>query len=81
MATPALQHRIQTTLDELRPYLKADGGDIRLVELTDDLVVRIELLGACADCSMINMTLKGGVESALKKAAPELKAIEAINLV
>ncbi len=81
MATPDLQHRIQSTLDELRPYLKADGGDIRLVEITDDLVVRIELLGACADCSMINMTLKGGVESALKKAAPELKAIEAINLV
>ena len=81
MATPDLQHRIQTTLDELRPYLKADGGDIRLVEITDDLVVRIELLGSCADCSMINMTLKGGVESALKKAAPELKAIEAINLV
>lgn len=81
MTTPDLQHRIQTTLDELRPYLKADGGDIRLVEITDDLVVRIELLGACADCSMINMTLKGGVESALKKAAPELKAIEAINLV
>ena len=81
MATTDLQHRIQTTLDELRPYLKADGGDIRLVEITDDLVVRIELLGACADCSMINMTLKGGVESALKKAAPELKAIEAINLV
>ena len=81
MATPDLQHRIQSTLDELRPYLEADGGDIRLVEITDDLVVRIELLGACADCSMINMTLKGGVESALKKAAPELEAIEAINLV
>ena len=45
MATPDLQHRIQTTLDELRPYLKADGGDIRLVEITDDLVVRIELWG------------------------------------
>ena len=81
MATPDLQTRVETTLDELRPYLKADGGDIRLVEITEELVVRIELLGACADCSMINMTLKGGVESALKKAAPELKAIEAINLV
>ena len=81
MATPDLQKRIQSTLDELRPYLEADGGDIRLVEITDDLVVRVELMGACADCSMINMTLKGGVESALKKAAPELKAIEAINLV
>ncbi|MDA9756335.1 NifU family protein [Flavobacteriales bacterium] len=81
MATPDLQTRVETTLEELRPYLKADGGDIRLVEITEELVVRIELLGACADCSMINMTLKGGVESALKKAAPELKAIEAINLV
>ena len=81
MATPDLQTRVETTLEELRPYLKADGGDIRLVEITEELVVRIELLGACADCSMINMTLKGGVESSLKKAAPELKAIEAINLV
>ena len=81
MATPDLQTRVEITLEELRPYLKADGGDIRLVEITEELVVRIELLGACADCSMINMTLKGGVESALKKAAPELKAIEAINLV
>ena len=80
MATPELQQRIETTLDELRPFLETDGGDIRLVEITQDLVVRIELLGSCADCSMINMTLKGGVESALKNAAPELKAIEAINL-
>ena len=80
MPTSDLQTRVETTLEELRPYLKADGGDIRLVEITEELVVRIELLGACADCSMINMTLKGGVESALKKAAPELKAIEAINL-
>ena len=81
MATPELQQRIETTLDELRPFLETDGGDIRLVEITQDFVVRIELLGACADCSMINMTLKGGVESALKNAAPELKAIEAINLL
>ena len=79
MAAPDLQtHRIH--LDELRPYLEADGGDIRLVEITEDLVARVELLGACADCSMINMTLKGGVESALKKVAPELTAIEAVNL-
>jgi Fe-S cluster biogenesis protein NfuA len=80
MTPQDLLHRVESTLDELRPYLKADGGDIRLVEITPELVARIELLGACADCSMINMTLKGGVESALKKAAPELTAIEAINL-
>ena len=81
MAIPSVQERVETTLQELRPYLEADGGDIRLVEITDDLVARIELMGACADCSMINMTLKGGVESALKKAVPELTAIETINLL
>ena len=80
MTPQDLLHRVESTLDELRHYLKADGGDIRLVEITPELVARIELLGACADCSMINMTMKGGVESALKKAAPELTAIEAINL-
>ena len=81
MAIPSVQERVETTLQELRPYLEADGGDIRLVEITEDLVARIELMGACADCSMINMTLKGGVESALKKAVPELTAIVAINLL
>ena len=81
MPIPSVQERVENTLQELRPYLEADGGDIRLVEITEDFVVRIELMGACADCSMINMTLKGGVESALKKAVPELKAIEAINLL
>ena len=81
MPIPSVKERVENTLQELRPYLEADGGDIRLVEITEDFVVRIELMGACADCSMINMTLKGGVESALKKAVPELKAIEAINLL
>ena len=52
MAIPSVQERVETTLQELRPYLEADGGDIRLVEITDDLVARIELMGACADCSM-----------------------------
>lgn len=75
-----LTQRIESTLNELRPYLEADGGDIRLVEVTENLIVRLELLGACADCSMIHMTLKGGVESAIKKAAPEVTGIEAINL-
>ena len=72
---------IEATLEELRPYLKTDGGDIKLVEITEDLVVRVELMGSCADCSMIQMTLKGGVESAIKKAAPEVKGVEAVNLV
>lgn len=76
-----LNTRIEATLEELRPYLKTDGGDIKLVEITDDLIVRVELMGSCADCSMIQMTLKGGVESAIKKAAPEVNGVEAVNLV
>ena len=76
-----LNKRIEVTLQELRPYLKTDGGDIKLVEITEDLVVRVELMGSCADCSMIQMTLKGGVESAIKKAATEVKGVEAVNLV
>ena len=76
-----LNTRVEATLEELRPYLKTDGGDIKLVEITEDLIVRVELMGSCADCSMIQMTLKGGVESAIKKAAPEVKAVEAVNLV
>ena len=55
-----LNTRIEATLEELRPYLKTDGGDIKLVEITEDLIVRVELMGSCADCSMIQMTLKGG---------------------
>ena len=62
-----LNTRIEATLEELRPYLKTDGGDIKLVEITEDLVVRVELMGSCADCSMIQMTLKGGVESATRR--------------
>ena len=75
-----LAAKIQDALSELRPYLEADSGNITLVEITDDLVVKVQLHGACADCSMINMTMKGGVESAIKNVAPEVTAIEAINL-
>lgn len=76
----ALARKIQEALSELRPYLEADSGNISLVEITDDLVVKVQLHGACVDCSMINMTMKGGVESAIKNVAPEVTAIEAINI-
>ena len=75
-----LARRIEGALSELRPYLETDGGDITLKEITEDLTVRLELHGSCAECSFIDMTLKGGVESAIKSVAPEVKAIEAINL-
>ena len=76
----ALASKIQGALSQLRPYLEADSGNITLVEITDELVVKLQLHGACVDCSMINMTMKGGVESAIKNVAPEVTAIEAINL-
>lgn len=70
---------IEETLTQLRPFLEADGGDMELVDITDDGIVKVKLLGACSNCSMSNMTLKAGIEEALKKAAPQIKAVEAIN--
>lgn len=74
-----LTARVEHALSTLRPYLEADGGDIELVEVTEELTARVKLHGACAECSMIHMTMKGGVEQAVRAAAPEIKAVEAIN--
>jgi Fe-S cluster biogenesis protein NfuA len=71
--------KVENVIDQIRPYLEADGGNIRFVELTNDNVVNVELLGACGTCPMSTMTLKNGVEQAMKKAIPEIKAVEAIN--
>ncbi|MBX2844884.1 MAG: NifU family protein [Saprospiraceae bacterium] len=76
----ALIQRIETSLDNVRPYLKADGGDIEVVELTDDFVVKVKLLGACESCPVSFMTMKAGVEENLKRDIPELKRIEALNV-
>lgn len=67
--------RIEEALEQVRPYLKTDGGDISFVELTDDFVVKVKLLGACTDCSVNQMTLKAGVEQSVKKFAPEVKSV------
>jgi Fe-S cluster biogenesis protein NfuA len=72
--------KINISLEELRPFLIADGGDMELVEITDDGIVKVRLLGACSDCSMSLMTLKAGLEESIKKIAPEIKSVEAINL-
>ena len=72
--------RIEDALTQLRPFLQADRGDITLVEVTNDMVARVKLHGACRSCSMIGMTMKAGVEESIKKAAPEILAVEAINL-
>jgi Fe-S cluster biogenesis protein NfuA len=70
--------KINHSLSELRPHLHADGGDMELVDISDDGVVKVRLLGACSDCTMSTMTIKAGLEEAVKRVAPEIKSIVAI---
>jgi Fe-S cluster biogenesis protein NfuA len=77
--TAELEQKIETALDTIRPYLQSDGGGVRLVDITEEGVVQLELTGACGDCSMSSMTMKAGIEQAIRKAAPEVTRVEAIN--
>lgn len=72
--------RIREALAELRPFLEADGGDITLDEVTPDGVARVRLHGNCLGCAMVPMTMKAGVEEAIKRVAPQVKRVEAVNL-
>jgi len=74
-----IHDRIKNELEKIRPYLQADGGDIELVEITKDLVVKVELTGACRGCPYSEQTLKAGVEQALKKEIPEVKKVISAN--
>lgn len=75
-----LETKVRNVIEQIRPYLQADGGDITFVELTGDNVVNVELHGACGSCPFSRMTLKNGVEDAMKKAIPEVKSVEAVNM-
>jgi len=75
-----LLKRVENALDTIRPYLETDGGNVAVEEITSDFVVRLRLLGACGSCPMSMMTLKAGIEQAIKKAVPEIMRVEAINL-
>lgn len=67
--------KIEGALSIIRPYLEDDGGDIVLVEVTDDMIVKVKLIGACQTCNVSMMTLKNGVEVAIKRAVPEVKEV------
>ena len=67
--------KINLALEQIRPFLKDDGGDIEFIELTDDNIVKVKFLGACSDCSMSAMTLKGGVEEDIKKNVPDSQSV------
>lgn len=75
----ALLPVIEEALDTIRPWMEADGGNVRIVELTTDGVLKLELAGACGTCPMSSMTMKAGVEEAVRKAVPAIRAVEAIN--
>lgn len=80
--TPAeeLIQKIETSLDSIRPYLKADGGDVRVLDITPENIVRLEFVGACSHCSMSSMTFKAGVEAAIKRDVPQIRGVDVINL-
>lgn len=72
--------RIDQAITNIRPYLEADGGDVKVLDINDDYVVQVELLGACEACPMSPMTMKAGIEEAVKRVAPEVKSINAVNI-
>lgn len=72
--------RIEEALDSVRPYLLADGGDVKVLELTDDMVVRLELMGSCQSCPMSAMTFKAGLEESILRAVPEVVRVEAVGI-
>jgi Fe-S cluster biogenesis protein NfuA len=76
----ALTQKIELSLNSIRPYLEADGGNVKIIEITPEYVVRLEFMGACGNCRMSTMTFKAGVEAAIKRDVPEIKSVEVINL-
>jgi len=72
--------RVEEALNSIRPYLEADGGNVRVVELSEDHMVKLEFVGNCGTCPMSSMTFKAGVEEAIRRSVPEVRGIEVINL-
>ncbi len=73
-----MKEKIEVALGKIRPSLQADGGDVELVEVTPEGVVKVRLTGACAGCPMSQMTLKMGIEKVLRQEVPEVKGVEAV---
>ena len=70
-----LKSNIEKALDEIRPFLQNDGGDISLISIEDDKIVKVQLEGTCVGCSVNQMTLKNGVEATIKKYAPHIQQV------
>lgn len=74
-----LAKRVDDVLETMRPFLNADGGNVELVDIKEDKIVTLRLLGACSNCQMSHMTMKAGIEEGIKKAIPEIQSVIAIN--
>lgn len=74
-----LHQKVEEALDTIRPYLEADGGNVEVVEITDNQTLKIELKGACKTCTMSHMTMRSGIEETIRRAVPEIKTIISVN--
>jgi Fe-S cluster biogenesis protein NfuA len=75
-----ITNRVESALDSIRPYLVADGGNVRVLDISANNILKLEFVGACGSCPMSTMTFKAGVEEAIKRVVPEIKTIEVVNL-
>ncbi len=73
-----MKEKVEAALEKVRPFLQRDGGDVELVEVTEEGEVKVRLTGACGGCPMATMTLKHGVERAIREAVPEIKSVAAV---
>jgi Fe-S cluster biogenesis protein NfuA len=78
--TSNLYEKVEKALDGIRPYLLADSGNVKVLEITEQGLLKLELLGSCGTCPMSTMTMKAGIEEAIKRAVPEISEVEAVNL-
>lgn len=74
-----LEQKIEIALNSMRPFLQADGGDVELVDITEEMEVQLKLIGNCSSCSMSHMTMKAGIENGLRSAIPQITRVVAIN--
>ncbi|MEY4127249.1 MAG: NifU family protein [Flavobacteriales bacterium] len=75
----SIEQKVNSAISLIRPFLNDDGGDVELVEVTSDRIVKVRLTGSCKDCSMKQSTLRGGIEETIKKAVPEISAVLAVE--
>ncbi len=73
-----MKDKVEKALEKIKPSLQADGGDVELVEVSEEGIVKVRLTGACRGCPMSQLTLKMGIEKALKQAVPEVKEVQSV---